>query len=89
VVLAHLGVEDEIEIGIARNVVASLERSFPLPLDRGGNNHQEIQRIAQRIRAIEPFLRALVRCGDEGSKTLQPEVLDTMIRRRLRDKPDT
>jgi len=83
VVLANLGAEQEIEIGIARHVVASLERSIPIQRNRRGSNHEELLRIAERVRAIQPFLRALVRCRDDQSEEIQPQVLDRLIRGQL------
>ena len=60
VVLASFGVEDKVDVDLAREVVDAVERVAPRFPSRRGEGKAATMRIAQEVRKIEPFLKVLV-----------------------------
>jgi hypothetical protein len=88
VVIASFGVEDKIDVDLARELVAAVERCAPkYPAGRGEGKAVTL-RIAQEIRKIEPFLKLLASHKFGLSQHLPPhpergDILDTLIRNQL------
>jgi hypothetical protein len=88
IVVASFGVEDNVDIDLAREVVAAVERCAPKFTTRRGEGKAVTMRIAQEIRKIEPFLKVLASRKLGLSQHLPPhpersEILDTLIRNQL------
>ena len=88
IVVASFGVEDNVDLEIARELVAVVERCAPrLPTRRGEGKHATM-RVAHEIRKIEPFLKvlaskklglsALLPASDERSSMLEGLVRDRL-----------
>jgi hypothetical protein len=92
IVIASFGVEDNVDIDLARDVVVAVESSAPRFPFRRGEGKAATVRIAQEVRKIEPFLKALVSRKLGLAEHLPPhpqrgEVLEALIRDKLAD-PD-
>jgi hypothetical protein len=88
VVIASFGVEDKVDIDLAREVVAAVENSAPKFPTRRGDGKAATMRIAQEIRKVEPFLKVLVSRKLGLSEHLPPgmeraRVLELLIREKL------
>ncbi|MCA9710510.1 MAG: hypothetical protein KDK70_32010 [Myxococcales bacterium] len=88
IVVASFGVEDNVDIDLARELVAAVERCAPKFPSRRGEGKAVTMRIAQEIRKIEPFLKVLASRKLGLSEHLPPhpergEILDTLIRNQL------
>lgn len=93
VVVASFGVEDRVDVELARELVAAVERCAPKYPIRRGEGKKVTMRIAQEIRKIEPFLKVLVsrKLGLRQHLPPGPErelILDALIRDKLSD-PDS
>jgi hypothetical protein len=92
IVIASFGVEDNVDIELARDVVVAVESSAPRFPFRRGEGKSATVRIAQEVRKIEPFLKALVSRKLGLAEHLPPhpqrgEILEALIRDKLAD-PD-
>lgn len=88
IVVASFGVEDKVDLELARDLVAAVERCAPKYPARRGEGKAVTMRIAQEIRKIEPFLKVLAsrKLGLAEHLPPHPErenVLDTLIRNQL------
>lgn len=88
IVVASFGVEDNVDIELARDLVAAVERCAPKYPARRGEGKAVTMRIAQEVRKIEPFLKMLVSRKLGLSAVLPPhpereQILDTLIRDQL------
>ena len=88
VVIASFGVEDKVDIDLAREVVVAVENSAPKFPTRRGDGKATTMRIAQEIRKVEPFLKVLVSRELGLSEHLPPgeergRVLELLIREKL------
>jgi len=88
IVVASFGVEDNVDVDLARDLVAAVERCAPKYPARRGEGKQVTMRIAQEVRKIEPFLKVLASRKLGLSATLPPhpergQILDTLIRAQL------
>ena len=93
VVVASFGVEDRVDVDLARELVEAVERCAPKYPVRRGEGKKATMRIAQEIRKIEPFLKVLVsrKLGLRQHLPPGPEremILDALIRDKLSD-PDS
>ena len=92
IVIASFGVEDKVDVDLARDVVVAVESSAPRFPFRRGEGKAATVRIAQEVRKIEPFLKVLVSRKLGLAEHLPPhpqrgEVLEALIRDKLAD-PD-
>ena len=92
IVIASFGVEDNVDVELARDVVVAVESSAPRFPFRRGEGKSATVRIAQEVRKIEPFLKALVSRKLGLAEHLPPhpqrgEILEALIRDKLAD-PD-
>lgn len=92
VVVASFGVEDRVDVELARELVAAVERCAPKFPSRRGEGKAATMRVAQEIRKIEPFLKVLAssKLGLSAHLPPGPErevILDALIRDKLSD-PD-
>jgi hypothetical protein len=88
VVVASFGAEEQVDVELAHDLVAAVERSAPKSLGRRGEGKEVTLRVAQEVRRIEPFLRALAsrRLGLASILPPHPErsqVLETLVRAKL------
>lgn len=88
VVIASFGVEDKVDLELAREVVAAVENSAPKFPTRRGDGKAATMRIAQEIRKVEPFLKVLVSRKLGLAEHLPPgveraQVLELLIREKL------
>lgn len=88
VVIASFGVEDKVDLDLAREVVAAVENCAPKFPSRRGEGKATTMRIAQEIRKIEPFLKVLVSRRLGLNEHLPPgderqRVLELLIREEL------
>lgn len=88
IVVASFGVEDNVDVDLARELVAAVERCAPKFSARRGEGKAVTMRIAQEVRKIEPFLKVLASRKLGLSQHLPPhpersEILDTLIRNQL------
>ncbi len=60
VVVASFGVEERVDVDLARELVEAVERCAPKYPVRRGEGKKATMRIAQEVRKIEPFLKVLV-----------------------------
>lgn len=93
IVVASFGVEDNVDIELARDLVAAVERCAPKLPSRRGEGKAVTMRIAQEVRKIEPFLKVLASRKLGLAEHLPPhpersEILDTLIRNELA-QPET
>jgi hypothetical protein len=94
IVIASFGVEDNVDVDLARDVVAAVETSAPRFAIRRGEGKSATVRIAQEIRKIEPFLKILVsrKLGLGEHLPAQPqrgEILEALIRDKLAEPDPT
>lgn len=88
IVVASFGVEDNVDLEIARELVQVVEKCAPKYPARRGEGKQVTIRIAQEIRKIEPFLKMLASRKLNLSEHLPPHpersvVLETLVRDKL------
>lgn len=93
IVIASFGVEDKVDVELARDVVTAVENSAPRYPFRRGEGKAATVRVAQEVRKIEPFLKVLVSRKLGLAEHLPPhphrgEVLEALIRDKLAD-PDS
>ncbi len=92
IVIASFGVEDKVDVELARDVVVAVENSAPRFPFRRGEGKAATVRVAQEVRKIETFLKALVSRKLGLAEHLPPhpqrgEILEALIRDKLAD-PD-
>lgn len=80
--------EDNVDIDLARDLVAAVERCAPKFPSRRGEGKQVTMRIAQEVRKIEPFLKVVAsrKLGLASVLPAHPErgqILETLIRAQL------
>ena len=88
IVIASFGVEDKVDVELARDVVNAVESSAPRYPFRRGEGKAATVRVAQEVRKIEPFLKVLVSRKLGLAEHLPPhpqrgEVLEALIRDKL------
>jgi hypothetical protein len=88
IVVASFGVEDNVDVDLARDLVQAVERCAPKYPSRRGEGKQVTMRIAQEIRKIEPFLKMLAsrKLGLAEHLPPHPEratILEALVRDRL------
>ncbi|EDM78837.1 hypothetical protein PPSIR1_32602 [Plesiocystis pacifica SIR-1] len=88
IVIASFGVEDKVDIELARDVVVAVENSAPRYPFRRGEGKAATMRIAQEVRKIEPFLKVLVsrKLGLAQHLPPHPErgaILEALIKAKL------
>ncbi len=88
IVVASFGVEDAVDVDIARDLVSAVERSAPKYSARRGEGKQATMRIAQEIRKIEAFLKTLASRKLNLSSILPPHperavILEALVRDKL------
>lgn len=88
IVVASFGVEDNVDVDLARDLVQAVERCAPKFPTRRGEGKQVTLRIAQEIRKIEPFLKVLAsrKLGLAEHLPPHPErasVLEALVRDKL------
>jgi hypothetical protein len=92
IVIASFGVEDNVDVDLAREIVVAVENCAPKFPVRRGEGKAATMRIAQEVRKIEPFLKTLVSRKLSLSEHLPPgpersELLEALIRDKLAE-PD-
>ena len=92
IVIASFGVQDKVDVELARDVVVAVENSAPRYPFRRGEGKAATVRVAQEVRKIEPFLKVLVSRKLGLAEHLPPhpqrgEVLEALIRDKLAE-PD-
>lgn len=91
IVIASFGVEDNVDLELAREVVNAVEACAPRYPVRRGEGKQATMRIAQEVRKIEPFLKLLVsrKLGLAEHLPNIPEersrILEALVRDKLTD----
>ena len=88
IVIASFGVEDNVDVELARDVVVAVENSAPRFPFRRGEGKAATVRVAQEVRKIEPFLKVLVSRKLGLAEHLPPhpqrgEILEALIRDKL------
>lgn len=88
VVIASFGVEDKVDVDLAREVVNCVEQCAPKFPNRRGEGKAATMKIAQEIRKVEPFLKVLVSKKLGLAEHLPPgeeriRVLELLIREKL------
>jgi hypothetical protein len=88
IVIASFGVEDNVDVELARDVVVAVENSAPRYPFRRGEGKAATVRVAQEVRKIEPFLKVLVSRKLGLAEHLPPhpqrgEILEALIRDKL------
>jgi len=88
IVVASFGVEDNVDIELARELVEVVERCAPKYPTRRGDGKQITMRVAQEVRKIEPFLKVLAsrKLGLAEHLPPHPEraaVLEALVRDKL------
>lgn len=88
IVIASFGVEDNVDVELARDVVVAVESSAPRYPFRRGEGKAATVRVAQEVRKIEAFLKVLVSRKLGLAEHLPPhpqrgEVLEALIRDKL------
>ena len=88
IVIASFGVEDNVDVDLAREVVVAVENSAPKFPSRRGEGKSSTVRVAQEVRKIEPFLTVLVSKKLRLAELLPPgvqrsELLESLIRDKL------
>jgi hypothetical protein len=92
IVIASFGVEDNVDVELAREIVVAVESCAPKFPMRRGDGKAATMRIAQEVRRIEPFLKTVVSRKLSLSQHLPPEpqrteILEALIRDKLAE-PD-
>lgn len=93
IVVASFGVEDNVDVDLARDLVEVVERCAPKYPARRGDGKQVTMRIAQEVRKIEPFLKVLAsrKLGLAEHLPPHPEraaILEALVRDKLAE-PET
>jgi hypothetical protein len=90
VVLASFGVQDKVDLDLAREIVDAVEQVAPRFPSRRGEGKAATMKVAAEIRKIEPFLKVLVSKELGLSQHLPPfgsseraRTLQVLIRREL------
>lgn len=89
IVVASFGVEDNVDVDLARELVDVVEKCAPKYPARRGEGKAVTMRIAQEVRKIEPFLKLLASRKLGLSKILPPspderaQILETLVRNQL------
>ncbi len=88
IVVASFGAEDKVDVGIARELVAAVERSAPRMSVRRGESREATMRLAREIRRIEPFLKMLASRKLGLSEVLphgaeRAAILEALVRAKL------
>lgn len=88
VVVASFGVEENVDVELARDLVQVVERCAPKVSARRGEGRAATMRVAQEIRKIETFLKTLASRKLGLSHLLPPHperaaVLEALVRNRL------
>ena len=88
IVVASFGVEDNVDVELARDLVEAVEKCAPKFPSRRGEGKAVTMRIAQEVRKIEPFLKTLAsrKLGLAQHLPPHPEraaILEALIRDRL------
>jgi hypothetical protein len=88
IVVASFGVEDNVDVELARDLVEAVEKCAPKFPSRRGEGKAVTMRIAQEVRKIEPFLKQLAsrKLGLAQHLPPHPEraaILEALIRDRL------
>jgi hypothetical protein len=88
IITASFGVEDNVDVELARDLVEAVEKCAPKFPSRRGEGKAVTMRIAQEVRKIEPFLKALAsrKLGLAQHLPPHPErgaILEALIRDRL------
>ena len=88
IVIASFGVEDNVDVELARDVVVAVENSAPRYPFRRGEGKAATVRVAQEVRKIESFLKVLVSRKLGLAEHLPPhpqrgEILEALIRDKL------
>ena len=88
IVVASFGVEDNVDIDMARDLVQAVEKCAPKYPTRRGDGKAATMRIAQEIRKIEPFLKLLAsrKLGLSRMLPAHPEratILEALVRDRM------
>lgn len=93
IVIASFGVEDKVDLELARELVVAVESVAPKFPVRRGEGKAATMRIAQEVRKIEPFLKLLA-SRKLGLREVLPQmpnersmILENLVRDRLAD-PD-
>jgi hypothetical protein len=94
IVIASFGVEDNVDVELARDVVVAVESSAPRFPFRRGEGKAATVRVAQEVRKIEPFLKVLVSRKLGLAQHLPPhpqrgEILEALIRDKLAEPEPT
>ena len=94
IVIASFGVEDNVDVDLAREVVTAVENRAPRFPFRRGEGKAATVRVAQEVRKIEPFLKALVsrKLGLAEHLPSHPqrlEILEALIRDKLAEPDPT
>jgi hypothetical protein len=94
IVVASFGVEDNVDVDLARDLVAAVEKCAPKYPTRRGEGKQITMRVAQEVRKIEPFLKMLASRKLGLSQHLPPHpdrsvVLEALVRDRLAEPAST
>jgi hypothetical protein len=92
IVIASFGVEDNVDVDLAREIVVAVENCAPKFPVRRGEGKAATMRIAQEVRKIEPFLKTLVSKKLSLSEHLpqgdqRGEAIEALIRDKLAE-PD-
>lgn len=94
VVIASFGAENDVDVDLAREIVAIVEKCAPKYPVRRGHGKNVMLRVAEEMRKIEPFLRMLVsrKIGLSAHLPSIPEeraiVLEALVRAQLAE-PDS
>ena len=88
IVIASFGVEDNVDVELARDVVSAVENSAPRYPFRRGEGKAATVRVAKEVRKIEPFLKVLVSRKLGLAQHLPPhpergQILEALIRDKL------
>lgn len=88
IVVASFGVEDNVDVDLARDLVQVVERCAPKFPARRGDGKKVTMRVAQEIRKIEPFLKMLAsrKLGLAEHLPPHPEratILEALVRDQL------
>jgi hypothetical protein len=88
IVVASFGVEDNVDVDLARELVSVVEKCAPKYATRRGEGKAMTMRVAQEVRKIEPFLKLLASRKLGLAKILPPhpergQILETLVRTQL------
>ena len=88
IVVASFGVEDNVDVDLARELVSVVEKCAPKYPARRGEGKAVTMRVAQEVRKIEPFLKLLASRKLGLSRILPPhpergQILETLVSNQL------